>query len=260
MKKITLVAIALLFCMTVLITGCASTMKVNAKKSEIVDWADRNLNSPSAPKWLEKLIRGNSENFKSDFEIDKSYIIKYSVGNGKTAESAKVASKLNYNATRAEELRTAVLSEASKTLNAEPVANAVMGAAVDLTGHELVTQFWQEIETFNSEGESKTNDFICYSVYKISKENWQETLKCYFKEVISKIPDSDTQNQLAALITDVYENTTIEAEKTESEVRGEVTAKINAIESGTTNTSSPAPDKNDVDWLKILDTACDIIF
>lgn len=261
MKKVILVAFTLLFCMTVLVTGCASNnVTVKADDSVIVDWADRNVGSPAIPGWLEKLVRGNSENFKSDFEIEKSYIIKYSVGNGKTAESAKVTSKLNYNATRAEELRTAVLSEASKTLNAEPLAKAAMAAAVDLTGHELVTQFWQEIETSDSESESKTKDFICYSVYKISKENWQETLKCYFKEVISRISDSDTQNQLAALITNVYENTTSEKEKTESEVRDEINAKINAIETGTKNSAAPAPKESDSEWLKILDMAFDHIF
>lgn len=259
MKKNVFVAITLICAL--IIAGCASNnVTLKPDSSVIVDWADRNVSSPAIPEWLEKLVRGNSEAFKSDFGIDKSYVIKYSIASGKTEEAAKVASRLNYNAIRAEELKTQVVSEASKIMNAEPAARAAMNATVELTGHELVTQFWQEIETSDSETESKTEKFICYSVYKISKENWLETLKAYYKEVLSKIFDSDYQIKMADTITNVYENTTKEVEKTESETLAEINAKINAIETGTANTSSPAPDSNDLEWLKVLETACNVIF
>ena len=230
MKKSVFGAIPFMFCMMLLVVGCASNnVTVKADDSVIVDWADRNMGNPAIPGWLEKLVRGNSEAFKSDFGIDKSYVIKYSIASGKTDESAKVASRLNYNAIRAEELKTQVVSEASKIMDTEPAARAAISATVELTGHELVTQFWQEIETSNSETESKTEKFVCYSVYKVSKENWMETLKAYYKEVLSKISDSDYQTKMAATITNVYENTANEVEKTKADTLAEINAKINAI-------------------------------
>ncbi len=266
MKKILFVCLALLAAF--LIVGCASTKDVgaqpNARDSEIVDWADRTLDGPAKPEWLKKLVLGNSDVFKTDFGIDKSYIVKYSVASGKTKDLAKAASRVNYNAMRAEELRTKVVSEAASTLNDEGMtdatANAAMLAKVDISGHELVTQFWQEIETFDSETETKTKEVICYSVYKISKENWLETLKNYMKAVLPALPDSDSKKKMAETITSLYEDTTTEVEKTESEAIGEINAKLDAIQSGSQSATYPAPSSSDVDWLDVLDTACSIIF
>lgn len=268
MKKNTLLTLIPLFCVILSFVGCASSkiggMKTHGKSSEIVDWADRSVDGPAKPEWLKKLILGNSEVFKTDFGIDKSYVIKYSIASGKTRDLAKAASRVNYNAMRAEELRTKVVSEAAATLNddgmTEATANAATLAKVDLSGHELVTQFWQEIETFDPETELKSREFICYSVYKITKENWLETLKNYMKSVLPSIPDSDAQKKMAATIASLYEGTTTEVEKTEAETMDEINAKLDAITSEIPSTSSPAPSAADAEWLDILETACNIIF
>lgn len=267
MKK-TFFAITLLFCVVFLLVGCASTkatkMKVGSKSSEIVDWADRTLDGPAKPEWLKKLVLGNTDVFKKDFGIDKSYVIKYSVASGKTKDLAKAASRVNYNAMRAEELRTRVVSEAASTLNDEGMtdatANAAMIAKVDLSGHELVTQFWQEVETFDSETETKKKEVICYSVYKITKENWLETLKNFMKAVLPNLPDSDAQKKMASTIASLYEDTTTEVEKTESAALAEINAKLDAIENNAKSIAVPAPKSSDIDWLDVLDTACSIIF
>ncbi len=267
MKKNTFFTI-LLVCVILSFVGCASTkiegMKTNGKASEVVDWADRSLDGPAKPEWLKKLVLGNSEVFKTDFGIDKSYVIKYSIASGKTRDLAKAASRVNYNAMRAEELRTKVVSEAASTLNdeglTESTANAATLAKVDLSGHELVTQFWQEIETFDPETELKSREFICYSVYKITKENWLETLKSFMKSVLPSIPDSDAQKKMAATITSLYEDTTTEVERTESDTLNEINAKLDAIENSTKTAVAPAPQSNDIEWLDVLETACNIIF
>ena len=264
MKKTLSVLVTLLA--VFLIFGCASTkdvgMKTTAKKTEIVDWSDRTLDGPAKPEWLKKLVLGNSDVFKTDFGIDKSYIIKYGIASGKTKDLAKAASRVNYNAMRAEELRTKVVSEAAATLNdegmTEATANAAMVAKVDLSGHELVTQFWQEVVTYDEETDSKQSEFICYSVYKITKEHWLETLKNYIKVVLPSIPDSDAQKKMAATITSLYEDTTTEVEKSESETIAEISAKLDAIDSKTP--AAPAPSSSDVEWLDVLETACNIIF
>ena len=258
---VTLLAVFLIF-------GCTSTkdvgMKTTAKNTEIVDWANRTLDGPAKPEWLKKLVLGNSDVFKTDFGIDKSYIIKYSVASGKTKDLAKAASRVNYNAMRAEELRTKVVSEAAATLNdeglTEATANAAMVAKVDLSGHELVTQFWQEVETFDSETDTKKTEVICYSVYKITKENWLETLKNYMKAVLPNLPDSDAQKKMAATIASLYEDTTTEVEKTETDTIAEINSKLDAIENSSKTPVSPAPSSSDIEWLDVLETACNVIF
>ena len=263
MRKIVFVLVSIF-----LIASCASNkdvgMKTNVKNTEIVDWADRTLDGPAKPEWLKKLVLGNSDVFKTDFGIDKSYVIKYSVASGKTRDLAKAASRVNYNAMRAEELRTRVVSEAAATLNDEGMtdatANAAMIAKVDLSGHELVTQFWQEVETLNPETSVKTKEFICYSVYKITKENWFETLKNYMKSVLPALPDAESKKVMAEKVSSLYETTTKEVEKTESETLDEINAKLAAIETSTKTPVAPAPSSNDIEWLDILETACNIIF
>ena len=244
------------------IAGCASTknmgMDVRPDSATIVNWEGRNYDYPAKPEWLKQINNPKSDVIKKEFGIDKSYIIKYGIGHGKTEESAKTASRLSYNAIRAEELRTEVSSQASKIVDSEATGRTALGAHVDLTGHELVSQFWQEIELYDEEKDVRSRDFICYSIYKISEENWKKTLKAYYKEVIAKIPDSVVQKALAETISDAYENTT--KEKSEEDFREEIDAKINAIETGRKNSASPAPNPEDIEWLKVLETACELIF
>ena len=278
MKKTIFGAMVSMVCAMVLVTGCGSTkvsdikdsiatehqIEIDAKKSVIVDWADRGMDNPAKPEWLKKLVRGNADVFRKDFGIEKSYVIKYGIASGKTRDLAKAASRVNYNAMRAEELRTKVVSEAASTLNddglTEATGNAAMVAKADLSGHELVTQFWQEVETFDPETEAKTKEFICYSVYKISRENWLETLKAYMKQVLPKIPNSDAQKKMAATIASLYEDTTKEVEKTEEETLSEINAKIDAIGTSSKSPASPAPNPSDIAWLDVLETACNVIF
>ena len=108
--------------------------------------------------------------------------------------------------------------------------------------------------------DKKTKEVICYSVYKISKESWLETLKSYMKSVLPSIPDSDAQKKMAATITSLYEDTTTEVEKTESATLDEINAKLDAIENSTKTAVAPAPQSNDIEWLDVLETACNIIF
>lgn len=262
MKKRVFNVLFLMSITAAFITGCTSSknygMEIHPDNESIVDWDGKNYDYPPKPEWLKQMKNPKSELIRKEFGIDKSYIIKFGIGSGKTEESAKLASRINYNAIRAEELRTAVVSEGSKMTDIDAVGNAAIKAPAELTGHELVTQFWQEIETYDEENDVKSRQFICYSIYKISEENWKKTLKTYFKEVMARIPDSVAQNELAELLPIVYEKTT--TEKSDEEFVEDVQAKINAIESGTKNDASPVPYKNDIEWLKILETACDIIF
>ena len=269
MKKISILLSILLVSLFVFV-GCATTkdvdnnLSISAKKSVVVDWSNRTIGLDSVPEWLPKLLNGNTKAFKNEYGIDNSYIIKYGIASSRTRDAALAASRVNYNAMRAEELRTQVVSIAETKLNSEGetdvVANAAMNAKVDLTGHELVTQFWQEVVTYNEEDSSEKTEFICYSIYKISKSDWAETLKKFMASVIPAISDPAVQKEVAASAGDILVQTTSDVEKTSAETLAEINAKLDAIETGTKTTSYPAPSSNDVDWLNVLETACNIIF
>lgn len=277
MKKTKLLlASGLLLAYTFVGGGCASTKVDTTTKvsdslttsQEIVDWTNRNLDGEAKPEWLKKLVKGNDSLVRQEFNISSDYVVKYSVAGTKTRDSAMAASRVNYNAMRAEELKTKVVSEAAATLNnagyTEATSNAATLAKVDLTGHELVTQFYQEVLTTNKETGSQSKEFLCYSVYKISKENWVNTLKSFMTQVIPAIPDSEAQVKMAKTIQSLYDDTTKSAEKSDSEVLKEISAKLDETQkqAATPTPAQPAVQQtaaSNIDWMKALETGASIL-
>ena len=264
MNKKRIFVLTLLSAFMFFVVGCASTkMEAKGKESKIIDWSNRSLDAEAKPLWLVKLLNGNTSVFKKEFEVDNSYVIKYSIASGKTRDLSMAASRVNYNAVRAEELRTKVVSEAAATLNDEgstdAIANAATLAKVDLSGHELVKQFWHEISTYDKETETEKKEFICYSIYKISKEDWKNTLKNYMKSVLPVLPDSDSKKKMAATINSLYQDTTVDNEKTSEETLSEINKKIDAIQNSSKTVEYPVPQSSDIEWMKILEVACELI-
>lgn len=218
------------------------------------------------PEWLKKLVKGNDTLVKQEFGITSEYIVKYSVASTKTRDTALAASRVNYNAIRAEELRTKVVSEAAANLNndgyTEATANAATLAKVDISGHELVTQFYQEVLTVNKETGSQKKEFICYSVYKISKENWVKTLQSFLAQVIPSIPDSAAQVKMAQTIQSLYDDTTKSTEKSDADVLKEISEKLDKVQE---EAQKPAPVQtqtavsSDIDWMKALEVGVGLL-
>lgn len=259
-----------------LLVGCASTSKVEKTKVEgdsakITDWSNKNLDSEAKPEWLKKLVCGNSDVFKKEFGVDSSYVVKYSVAGAKTRDASIAASRVNYNAMRAEELRTKVDSHAATNLNNEGATDAVAGAAilakVDLSGHELVTQFWQKVDTTKEDAVS--SEYICYSVYKISKESWANTLKGFLAQVIPAIKDSESQVKMAQSIQSLYDETAIEkelpqkvalaqiqAQQKEAEAR---IAEANAQSASSVSQAQAKTAEKDLDWMNVLSAGASLL-
>lgn len=175
------------------------------------------------------------------------------------------ASRVNYNAMRAEELKTKVVSEAAATLNndgyTEAASNAATLAKVDLSGHELVTQFYQEVLTVNKETGSQSKEFICYSVYKITKESWANTLKGFLAQVIPAIPDNEAQVKMAKTIQSLYTDTAVSTEKSDSEVLKEISAKLDnaKTEAAQGTTAGAKQAAGNVDWMQALETGTSLL-
>lgn len=253
--------------------GCSSTKVDTSTKvsdsvtttQEIVDWSNRNLDGEAKPEWLKKLVKGNDTLVRQEFGITADYVVKYSVASTKTRDSSMAASRVNYNAMRAEELKTKVVSEAAATLNndgyTEATSNAATLAKVDLSGHELVTQFYQEILTVNKETGSQSKEFLCYSVYKISKENWANTLKGFLSQVIPSIPDSEAQVKMAQTIQSLYNDTAVSKEKSDTEILKEISEKLDNAQTAASKPASPQASQaaSDLDWMKALETGVGLL-
>ena len=80
------------------------------------------------------------------------------------------------------------------------------------------------------------------------------------KAVLPNLPDSDAQKKMAATIASLYEDTTTEVEKTETDTIAEINSKLDAIENSSKTPVSPAPSSSDIEWLDVLETACNVIF
>ena len=252
--------------------GCSSTKVDTSTKvsdsvtttQEIVDWSNRNLDGEAKPEWLKKLVKGNDTLVRQEFGITADYVVKYSVASTKTRDSSMAASRVNYNAMRAEELKTKVVSEAAATLNndgyTEATSNAATLAKVDLSGHELVTQFYQEILTVNKETGSQSKEFLCYSVYKISKENWANTLKGFLSQVIPSIPDSEAQVKMAQTIQSLYNDTAVSKEKSDTEILKEISEKLDNAQTAAQSASVQGKQAaSDLDWMKALETGVGLL-
>ena len=284
MKKISFTTILATAIIAISLSSCATTkasvgLDTKSTETNIVDWSNRNLDVEAKPEWLKKLVCGNSDIFKSEFGVQKDAIVKYGIATAKTRDASLAASRVNYNAMRAEELKTKVVSEAASTLNdegyTEATANAATLAKVDLSGHELVTQFWQKVEYLDKETEEKKIEFICYSVYQISKEAWLNTLKGYLSQVIPGIPDSKAQVKMANTIQSLYDDTAKEAEKSEAEAKAAIQAQIDLArieaekEIAKAQASQPvvvqqtAPSQSNdssINWADALELAAKVIF
>lgn len=274
MKKINFLFVVAII---IVLASCASTkveslsqVDKDANNVEILNWFNRNLDVPAKPEWLKKLVCGNVEYFRNEFSIDKDKIIKYSVGTARTRDASLVASRVNYNAIRAEELKTKVVSEAAATLNdegyTEATSNAATLAKVDISGHELVTQFWQQVKTTDKETDTSRTEFICYSVYQISKQDWANTLKAFMQQIIPAIPDSKAQMKMAQTIQSLYDDTTAERERSEAETKAALQAQIKLAEIDAAKTAAVAganamgQTKEKSNWMDALDLACSVLF
>lgn len=293
MKKINLVLAAAMA--VVLLASCGSTkveqqstVDKTANEMVITNWSDRNLDVQAKPEWLKKLVCGNADVFRNEYGVKKDMVVKYSVGTARTRDASLAASRVNYNAIRAEELKTKVVSEAAATLNdegyTEATSNAATLAKVDLTGHQLVTQFWQEVRTTDKETEETKTEYICYSVYQISKQDWLNTLKAFMQQVIPAIPDSKAQVKMANTIQSLYNDTIAEEEKSEKETKMALEAQIElaridaakatgvaqananaeaskaaAAQANANAAASSSSSGGGFDWMDALSLACDIL-
>ena len=218
MKKTQAIVAAAAMALT--LAGCASTSvedkRLNvpeAKNSEVdkvvvVDWTDRTLGEVSAPTWLKNMRRGNSDTFKEQWGTDANRVVKVSMATGKTEASAQALSRAGFAYTQAAELNQKVIGRVGQGLNDAGQLEALFVAAsetkADMTGLREETGFWQKVRTTNAETGAKSEQYIYYTVYSMSKETWDALCKKYLLDIMGGANlETETQKKIGALFSEM---------------------------------------------------------
>ena len=222
MKKTKAIGAAAAAVMALALAGCGTTKSVEdkrlpveeAKKDEIdrvvvVDWADRTLGEVSAPTWLKNLTRGNADAFKEQWtNVTSDRVVKYSRATGKTEATAQALSRAGFAYTQAAELNQKVIGRVGQGLNDAGQLEALFVAAseskADMSGLREETGFWQKVRTTNAETGAKSEQFIYYTVYSMSKETWDALCQKYLMDIMGGANlETETQKKIGALFSEM---------------------------------------------------------
>ena len=253
-----------LFASLLSFAGCGSTpkadptIKVNVEddvdKVVVIDWTDRTLGEIAAPTWLKNMTRGNSDTFKEQWSISADRVVKFSRATGKTEAIAQALSRAGFAYTQAAELNQKVIGRVGQGLNDVGQLEALFVAAsetkADMTGLREEAGFFQKVRTTNAETGAKTEQYIYYTIYSMSKETWDALCKKYLMDMMGGANlETETQKKIGALFSEMkadadkkdaqkYEEekraydaqmARLETEKTKA-IEQTATAKLNAEE------------------------------
>ena len=217
-KIFTLMALALTG--TFAIISCGSTKVedprgkiAEAPKDEIdkvvvVDWTDRTMGEISAPTWLKNMTRGNSDTFKEQWSISADRVVKFSRATGKTEAIAQALSRAGFAYTQAAELNQKVIGRVGQGLNDVGQLEALFVAAsetkADMAGLREEAGFFQKVRTTNAETGAKTEQYIYYTIYSMSKETWDALCKKYLMDMMGGANlETETQKKIGALFSEM---------------------------------------------------------
>lgn len=207
-----------LFASLLSFAGCGSTpkadptIKVNVDddvdKVVVIDWTDRTLGEISAPTWLKNMTRGNSDTFKEQWSISADRVVKFSRATGKTEAIAQALSRAGFAYTQAAELNQKVIGRVGQGLNDVGQLEALFVAAsetkADMTGLREEAGFFQKVRTTNAETGAKTEQYIYYTIYSMSKDTWDALCKKYLMDMMGGANlETETQKKIGALFSEM---------------------------------------------------------
>ena len=221
-KTITNVMVAgTLMALVLGLSGCATTKVISdpvnkvevgsddeVDKVVVVDWTDRTLGEIAAPTWLKNMRRGNSDTFKEQWGLDSNRVVKISMATGKTEATAQALSRAGFAYTQAAELNQKVIGRVGQGLNDVGQLEALFVAAsetkADMTGLREEAGFFQNVRTTNAETGAKTEQYIYYTIYSMSKETWDALCKKYLMDMMGGANlETETQKKIGALFSEM---------------------------------------------------------
>lgn len=251
MKKSLLKLTGFAFLCATTFIGCGSTPKQEtkpdpvkkveeAKEEEIdkvlvVDWTDRALGEVSAPTWLKNMRRGNSDTFKEQWSIAADRVVKISMATGKTEATAQALSRAGFAYTQAAELNQKVIGRVGQGLNDVGQLEALYVAAsetkAEMAGLREETGFYQKVRTINADTKAKSEQYVYYTVYSMSKETWDALCKKYLMDLMGGADlETETQKKIGALFSEMKEDADKKDLKKQAEDEAAYKAQIARLE------------------------------
>jgi hypothetical protein len=203
-----------------------------ADKQRALDWKDRGLGEDASPDWLLPAVRGNFSIFKRDWQITGDKVLKLGVTRAGQLNAAQTIADVQYAANLANQLKQSVLTRAAISLQSDDqfatTRDAATKANVVLAGQERLTDFWQLIETTDSQGRT-SKAYVYYVVYACDSEVWSKLVAKYLYDIVDNVPQQEAKKQIAAMFAEIDAETKSEQEKSEQVFREEVRAQLNAL-------------------------------
>jgi hypothetical protein len=141
---------------------------------------------------------------------------------------------VQYAARLATQLKQAVTTKAAITLGSDDQFTVVNDAAtkttVSIAGQERLADFWQQLETTNSDGR-KTRVYQYYVVYACDPDVWSKLVAKYLLDVTGNIADQRAKQTIASMFNEIDEETRHERERSEAEFAAEIRAQQEALRS-----------------------------
>ena len=217
MKKASLVVTASAGLM--MLWGCASTGAIDGqdgklastsgysilgKETTVVDWDGRTLGAEASPAWLAAANRGDFSAFIQAYNKKENSVFKRSTGTGADVRAATMRADMAYARNVARELQQSINVFAAEQARAGNIGDTTRQAIeevtktqsnAEITGHQKVVEYWQQVIELDPLTETKTSRYIVYQIYEIDPSIWAQTTAKYVKEVLNGVPDELTPEQ-----------------------------------------------------------------
>ncbi|MDR1128619.1 MAG: hypothetical protein LBL20_04830 [Treponema sp.] len=177
----------------------SNNVGVQALRSTVIDWNNRNLGLEPFPGWLKGLVINNRQAaVQQEFGLPDSAVIRNSQAERANREEARVLADLMFAQQIANELKRYVVAGTASRLDEgqmDIVEQVTSTTKVTLTGAQKVADFWQQVE--KEDNGAKYRTFIWYTVYAFPGNTWGALTRKYVNDVIGQIPDRTVQTQIA---------------------------------------------------------------
>lgn len=215
----------------------------------VVDWTDRALEEVSAPTWLKNMRRGNSDTFKELWSIPSDRVVKISMATGKTEATAQALSRAGFAYTQAAELNQKVIGRVGQGLNDAGQLEALFVAAsetkAEMAGLREETGFYQKIRTINADTKAKSEKYVYYTVYSMSKETWDALCKKYLMDLMGGADlETETQKKIGALFSEMKADADKKDLKQQAEEEAAYKAQIARLEAERAKANADAAKAN----------------
>jgi hypothetical protein len=225
--------------------GIASSaaVSVQAEKSaldqRVLDWQNRGLGEVASPPWLLSAFRGDWRLFKETWPVSPDKTLFVGTARNVRQNVAMTVADVQMAARLGSRLQQSLLSRAGISMADDGEFSAVNDAAtktqVTLTGLERLTDFWQLVETTDS-NKKKTQVYQYYVVYAIDNGILEQLVAKYVFDVVGQLPQDKTKQTIAGMFQEIDYDITMERIKSEVDFTLEVAARANAL----SNPLSPA--------------------